>query len=46
MIQPPKALGMFLCDQVIFDRDTQKPCLIGCFTGKAGERLPIGATKI
>ncbi|HBI42045.1 MAG TPA: hypothetical protein DDY78_04185 [Planctomycetales bacterium] len=40
MIQPPKALGLFLCDQVIFDRDTQKPCLIGCFAGMAVNDFP------
>jgi hypothetical protein len=45
MIQPPKAIGLFLCDQVVIDRDTQKPCLIGCFAGKAVEDFPSGPQK-
>jgi hypothetical protein len=45
MIQPPKVIGLFLCDQVIFDRDTQKPCLIGCFAGKAVDDFPSGPQK-
>ena len=43
MIQPPKALGLFVCDQVIFDRGSQKPSLIGCFAGMAVYRIPVGA---
>jgi hypothetical protein len=31
VIQPPKALALFLCDQVIFERGTDKPSLIGLF---------------
>ena len=45
MIQPPKAIGLFLCDQVIFDRDTQKPCLIGCFAGLAVNEFPSGPQR-
>lgn len=45
MIQPPKALGLFLCDQVFFDRDTQKPCLIGCFAGMAVSEFPSGPQR-
>jgi len=45
MIQPPKALGLFLCDQVLFDRDTQKPCLIGCFAGMAVNEFPSGPQR-
>jgi hypothetical protein len=45
MIQPPKALGLFLCDQVIFDRDTQKPSLIGCFAGMAVSEFPSGPQR-
>lgn len=41
-MQPPKALGLFLCDRVIVDRDTSKPCLIGCFTGMAVNDFPSG----
>ncbi len=45
MIQPPKALGLFVCDQVIFDRDTLKPCLIGCFAGLAVSEFPSGPQR-
>jgi hypothetical protein len=40
MVQPPKSLGLFLCDQVIFERDTLKPSLIGCFGGVAVNEFP------
>ena len=40
MIQPPKAIGLFLCDQVIFERETLKPSLIGCFGGMAVNEFP------
>ncbi len=29
----PIAIDLMLCDQVIIDKDTSKPCLIGVFTG-------------
>ena len=45
MIHPPKALGLFLCDHVFFDRDTQKPCLIGCFAGMAVSDIPSGPQR-
>ena len=45
MIQPPKALGLFLCDHVIIDRDTLKPCLIGCFAGLAVSEFPSGPQR-
>ena len=31
----PIAIGLMLCDQIIIDKDTNKPCLIGVFTGLA-----------
>jgi hypothetical protein len=31
----PVAVALMLCDQVIVDKDTNKPCLIGIFTGLA-----------
>ena len=40
MVQPPKSLGLFLCDHVIFERDTLKPSLIGCFAGMAVSEFP------
>ena len=33
----PIAIGLMLCDQVIIDKDTNKPCLLGIFTGLAVE---------
>ena len=45
MIHPPKALGLFLCDQVIIERGTQKPSLIGCFAGRAVSEFPSGPQK-
>lgn len=45
MVQPPKALGLFICDQVIFDRDTQKPSLIGCFAGMEVGEFPSGPQR-
>jgi hypothetical protein len=36
----PKALGLTLCDQVIFEEKTHKPSLIGMFTGIAADRFP------
>jgi hypothetical protein len=37
IIQRPGVLGIILCDQVLFEQGTQKPTLVGVFTG-------IGAT--
>jgi hypothetical protein len=45
MIQPPKALGLFVCEQVLFDRDTQRPCLIGCMAGMAVTEFPSGPQR-
>jgi len=33
MTQRPSAISLMLCDQVIFERGTQKPYLLGVFTG-------------
>jgi hypothetical protein len=35
MREIPVVVGLMLCDQVIVDKDTYKPCLIGVFTGLA-----------
>jgi hypothetical protein len=32
MSQLPRAIGLALCDQVIFERGTNKPTLVGCFS--------------
>jgi hypothetical protein len=45
MTQLPKSIGLVLCDQVIFERETQKPSLIGCFAGKAVRGFPSGPQR-
>jgi hypothetical protein len=40
MIQRPRALGLFVCDQVIFEVGTGKPSLIGIFTGISCSEFP------
>ncbi len=45
MLQRPKALGITLCDQVIFEEVTQKPSLIGSFTGVAIDHFPSVAQR-
>jgi hypothetical protein len=40
MPQRPNALSLMLCDQVVFEQGTQKPYLLGVFTGVAAERFP------
>jgi hypothetical protein len=40
MIQSPKALGLFLCDQAHFEHETLKPSLIGIFDGIAVDAFP------
>lgn len=40
MIQLPKSLSLMLCDQVIFEIGTQKPSLVGVFTGLACHAFP------
>lgn len=45
IIQRPTALGLMLCDQVSFDKDTLKPSLIGVFNGMAVEGFPSPRQK-
>jgi len=40
MSQRPNAISLMLCDQVIFERGTQKPYLLGVFTGVAVDSIP------
>jgi hypothetical protein len=40
MAQTPRSIGLALCDQVIFERLTHKPSLIGCFTGVGVAEFP------
>jgi hypothetical protein len=45
MNQRPRALGLMLCDQVLFEEGTLKPCAIGVFTGMAVEHFPSGRSR-
>jgi hypothetical protein len=40
MAQPPSAITLMLCDQVVFEQGTQKPYLLGVFTGVAADHFP------
>ncbi|MCI0637476.1 MAG: hypothetical protein L0Y72_22390 [Gemmataceae bacterium] len=40
MPQRPSPLNLILCDQVVFEQGTQKPYLLGMFTGVAAESFP------
>jgi hypothetical protein len=40
IIQRPGVLGIMLCDQVLFEQGTQKPTLVGVFTGIAATSFP------
>ncbi len=40
MPQRPSAISLMLCDQVVFEEGTQKPYLLGVFTGIAVDGFP------
>jgi Family of unknown function (DUF6941) len=40
MPQRPSPLSLMLCDQVVFEQGSQKPFLLGVFTGVAATRFP------
>jgi hypothetical protein len=40
IIQRPGVIGLLLCDQVLFEQGTQKPTLVGIFTGIAVSQFP------
>ena len=40
MPQWPNAVSLMLCDQVVFEQGTQKPYLLGVFTGVAVDSIP------
>jgi hypothetical protein len=40
MPQRPIALSLMLCDQVVFEQGTQKPYLLGVFTGIVADSFP------
>lgn len=46
MVQRPNTLALMLCDQVTFERGTQKPSLIGVFTGMAADEFPTVPQRI
>jgi hypothetical protein len=39
MPQRPSAISLMLCDQVVFEQGTQKPYLLGVFTGVAADNF-------
>jgi hypothetical protein len=45
MSQRPSAVSLMLCDQVIFEEGTQKPYLLGIFTGVAVDGFPTPAQR-
>ncbi|HWY86391.1 MAG TPA: hypothetical protein VNX28_06690 [Gemmataceae bacterium] len=45
MPQQPSAISLMLCDQVVFEHGTQKPYLLGIFTGVAAEAFPTVPQK-
>jgi hypothetical protein len=46
MSQRPSAISLMICDQVIFERVTHKPYLLGVFTGLAVDGFPTGPQKL
>ena len=40
MAERPHARSLFLCDQVVFEQRTNKPTLVGVFTGVACSAFP------
>jgi hypothetical protein len=40
MPQRPSAISLMLCDQVVFEQGSQKPYLLGVFTGVAADNFP------
>jgi hypothetical protein len=45
-MQRPSALGLMLCDQIIIDRDSMKPSLIGLFTAMVCGQFPSPPRQI
>ena len=40
MPQRPSAISLMLCDHVVYEQGTQKPYLLGVFTGVAADHFP------
>src|SRR2546421_1735564 len=45
MSQRPSAVSLMLCDQVVFEEGTQKPYLLGVFTGVAVDSFPTAPQR-
>jgi hypothetical protein len=45
MPQRPSAISLMLCDQVVFEQGTQKPYLLGVFTGVATDEFPTAPQR-
>jgi hypothetical protein len=45
MAQRPSAISLMLCDQVVFEQGTQKPYLLGVFTGIAVDGFPTAPQR-
>jgi len=45
MSQRPSAISLMLCDQVVFEQGSQKPYLLGVFTGVAADTFPTAAQR-
>jgi hypothetical protein len=45
MPQQPSAISLMLCDQVVFEQGTQKPYLLGVFTGVAVDGFPTAPQR-
>jgi hypothetical protein len=45
MPQRPSAVSLMVCDQVVFEHTTQKPYLLGVFTGMTADSFPTGRQK-
>ena len=45
MPQRPNAINLMLCDQVVFEQGTQKPYLLGVFTGVAAQQFPTAPQR-
>ena len=43
--QKPRPISLMLCDQVIFEQGTQKPYLLGVFTGLAADCFPTAPQR-
>src|SRR5205809_6007904 len=43
--QKPRAISLMLCDQVVFEQGTQKPYLLGVFTGLAADCFPTAPQR-